>query len=151
MGARCDASACQHESRRHQPIGALGVDDSKVIRHSLRHALPRHLFHNGTVDQKNGRLYFTVRNQTTAGNVNATTALFAYNITDKTMKLLDKKEYTNGFGTLFGSLYPYGEGWGGNTGFSVAGKYYVGRIYNRVLSATEVKQNFNATRGRYGI
>ena len=59
-----------------------------------------YLFHNGTVDQKNGRLYFTVRNQATAGNVNATTALFAYNITDKTMKLLDKKEYTNGFGTL---------------------------------------------------
>lgn len=58
---------------------------------------------------------------------------------------------TNGFGTLFGSLYPYGEGWGGNTGFSVAGKYYVGRIYNRVLTAAEVKQNFNATRGRYGL
>lgn len=58
---------------------------------------------------------------------------------------------TNAFGTLFGSLYPYGQGWGGNTGFSVAGKYYVGRIYNRVLSEPEVKQNFNATRGRYGL
>jgi hypothetical protein len=55
------------------------------------------------------------------------------------------------FGTLFGSLYPYGEGWGGEPGFSIAGKYYVGRIYNKVLTAAEVQQNFNALRGRYGI
>jgi hypothetical protein len=58
---------------------------------------------------------------------------------------------TGAFGTLFGSLYPYGEGWGGEPGFSIAGKYYVGRIYNKVLTATEVQQNFNAQRGRYGL
>jgi hypothetical protein len=58
---------------------------------------------------------------------------------------------TNAFGTLFGSLYPYGEGWEGNTGFSVSGKYYNAKIYNRVLSAQEIQQNFNATRGRYGL
>jgi len=38
----------------------------------------------------------------------------------------------------------------------LAGAYYDGRIssvslYNRALSATEITQNFNATRGRYGI
>ena len=55
------------------------------------------------------------------------------------------------FGTLFGSLYPYGEGWGGNTGFSVAGKYYLAKIYNRALSAAEVAQNFNALRRRYSL
>lgn len=56
---------------------------------------------------------------------------------------------TGDFGTLFGSLYPYGEGWGGNTGFSIAGKYYLARIYNRVLSASEVLQNFNALKQRF--
>ena len=58
---------------------------------------------------------------------------------------------TNAFGTLFGSLYPYGEGWGGNTGFSIAGKYYLAKIYNRALSAAEVAQNFQALRGRYSL
>jgi hypothetical protein len=58
---------------------------------------------------------------------------------------------TGAFGTLFGSLYPYGEGWGGNSGFSISGKYYLARIYNKVLTATEVQQNFNAQRGRYGV
>ena len=54
-------------------------------------------------------------------------------------------------GTSFGTLYPYGEGWGGNTGFSLAGDYYIARMYNRLLSASEVTQNFNAIRGRYGL
>jgi hypothetical protein len=27
----------------------------------------------------------------------------------------------------------------------------LGQVYNRALSATEVQQNFNALRGRYGI
>jgi hypothetical protein len=31
------------------------------------------------------------------------------------------------------------------------GRIDVGRVYNRALSATEVQQNFNAQRGRYGI
>jgi hypothetical protein len=54
-------------------------------------------------------------------------------------------------GTSFGTLYPYGEGWGGNTGFSIAGDYYIARMYNRVLTEAEVTQNFNATRGRFGL
>jgi hypothetical protein len=56
---------------------------------------------------------------------------------------------TNDFGTLFGSLYPYGSGWGGNTGLSINGKFYLARIYNRVLSANEVAQNFNSIKNRY--
>jgi hypothetical protein len=31
------------------------------------------------------------------------------------------------------------------------GNIYLGQVYNRALSATEVQQNFNALRGRYGI
>jgi hypothetical protein len=53
------------------------------------------------------------------------------------------------FGTLFGSLYPYGEGWGGEPGFSISGKYYLARIYNRVLTPAEVQQNFNALAERF--
>lgn len=54
-------------------------------------------------------------------------------------------------GTLIGSLYPYGQGWAGNSGFSIAGTFYLCRIYNRVLLDSEILQNFNATRGRFGI
>ena len=54
-------------------------------------------------------------------------------------------------GTLIGSLYPYGQGWAGNTGFSVAGTYYLFRQYSRVLTASEVFQNFCATRQRFGL
>ena len=54
-------------------------------------------------------------------------------------------------GTLIGSLYPYGQGWSGNSSFSIAGAFYLCRIYNRVLLDSEVLQNFNATRGRFGI
>lgn len=38
-----------------------------------------------------------------------------------------------------GTLYPYGAGWGGNTGFSFKGLMDDTRIYNRVLSAAEIQ------------
>lgn len=53
--------------------------------------------------------------------------------------------------TLIGSLYPYGQGWAGNTGFSIAGTWYFARFYNRELSAAEVLRNFNATKGKLGL
>lgn len=49
------------------------------------------------------------------------------------------------------SLYPYGAGWAGNTAFGIAGNLGVVQIYNKVLSSTEVRQNFNALRSRFGI
>lgn len=45
-------------------------------------------------------------------------------------------------GTYVGSL---------NTAYSLDGNISVSQIYNRALSASEVLQNFNALRGRYGI
>jgi hypothetical protein len=39
----------------------------------------------------------------------------------------------------------------GSVGAFLTGKISVSKIYNRALSATEVSQNFNALRGRYGI
>lgn len=58
---------------------------------------------------------------------------------------------TNDFATLIGSLYPYGQGWAGNTSFSVASTIYLFRMYKRVLTPTEIYQNFCATRKRFGL
>ena len=42
-------------------------------------------------------------------------------------------------------------GRGGGGGWLIGGQIPVGRIYNRALSATEVLQNYNATRARFGL
>jgi hypothetical protein len=49
------------------------------------------------------------------------------------------------------TLYPYGSGWAGNTGFSIEGFLSSVKVYNCVLTEQEVKQNFNATKSRYGL
>jgi hypothetical protein len=35
--------------------------------------------------------------------------------------------------------------------YNLTGNIYIGRVYNRALTATEVLQNFNATKGRFGL
>jgi hypothetical protein len=40
---------------------------------------------------------------------------------------------------------------GGTTYTTLIGSYYSGRVYNRALTVTEIKQNFNALRGRFGV
>ena len=47
--------------------------------------------------------------------------------------------------------YPYRIGQRGSTGAYLSGRVAVSKIYNRALNATEVSQNFNALRGRFGI
>lgn len=49
------------------------------------------------------------------------------------------------------SLFPYAPGWPGQTSFSTQGELANLKIYNKVLSASEVAQNFSALRGRFGI
>lgn len=49
------------------------------------------------------------------------------------------------------SLYPYGPSWAGNTDFSILGDFAILKIYNRVLSTSEVLQNYNSTRGRFNL
>lgn len=50
------------------------------------------------------------------------------------------------------TLYPYGAGtWSGNTSFSIQGNVGAYKIYNRTLTATEVLQNYNATKTRFGL
>lgn len=53
--------------------------------------------------------------------------------------------------TCIMSLYPYTAGWGGDTSYSINGDMSVTTVHNRVLSAAEIQQNFNALRGRHGI
>lgn len=50
------------------------------------------------------------------------------------------------------TLYPYtNDGGWSQTSFSIAGSVAMFKVYNRVLSATEVLQNFNSNRSRFGV
>lgn len=49
------------------------------------------------------------------------------------------------------SLYPYDSSWAGDTSHAVNGDLATLKIYNRVLSADEVRLNYNATRSRFGL
>ena len=49
------------------------------------------------------------------------------------------------------SLYPYGEGWAGNTGFSVLGSVAIFKKYSRVLTIGEVRDNYNAQKTRFNL
>lgn len=48
------------------------------------------------------------------------------------------------------SIGAYG-GYSGSRGYYYDGNLSICRVYNRVLTAAEIAQNFNAQRGRYGI
>lgn len=72
----------------------------------------------------------------------------------------DRKTYINGTlvtsdaqtGTvLTNTSGMYIGAYGTGTGYFYNGNLSIVRVYNRVLSAAEVLQNFNAQRGRYGI
>ena len=57
---------------------------------------------------------------------------------------------TNVFGTLIGSLYPYGQGWNGlyagnPSNMANRGTIYRFGMYNRQLTSSEVLQNYNAS------
>ena len=49
------------------------------------------------------------------------------------------------------TLYPYGEGWAGITSHAISGNMANFKLYNRLLSASEVLQNYNAIKGRFGL
>ena len=56
-----------------------------------------------------------------------------------------------GLPMLLMSLYPYGGGWGGNTGFSIQGDVAIFRAYNRILSADEVLSHYQSERARFSV
>lgn len=49
------------------------------------------------------------------------------------------------------TLYPYTGAWAGDTTHAILGDAARIAVYNRVLSADEISQNFNALRGRFGV
>ncbi len=55
------------------------------------------------------------------------------------------------FFVAIGTIYPYGGSWNGNDGFTIDGEWCVVKMYDKVLNAGEVLQNFKALRGRYGV
>lgn len=57
----------------------------------------------------------------------------------------------NNLSGVIGSLYPYGQGWAGNTNFTLAGSIYSFRLYHKVLSAEEVSQIYNSQKSRFGL
>lgn len=50
-----------------------------------------------------------------------------------------------------GTVFPYGPGWDGSTSFSFDGLVDELAIYNRVLSADEIKADYNQGKGRPGV
>lgn len=52
----------------------------------------------------------------------------------------------NNLPLAIGTLYPYGGGWAGNTGFSLDGYVDDVRIYTRALSATEINNIYSSTK-----
>jgi hypothetical protein len=55
--------------------------------------------------------------------------------------------WTGAFGNLNGDYFWIGNGYNGYTNIQV----YNTKLYNRALSTSEIQQNFNALRGRFGI
>ena len=62
----------------------------------------------------------------------------------------DALNYTIPTNTSGCSIGVYG-GFSGSRGYYFNGNIAIVRVYNKALSATEVQQNFNALRGRFGI
>lgn len=94
----------------------------------------------------------------TAGNITANTTVICAITCDANNNLLSI--YINGI--LVGSASRTGWisayhtslylGWdAGGTNEFMLGNFYSFSHYNRVLTATEIQQNFNAVRGRYGL
>jgi hypothetical protein len=53
--------------------------------------------------------------------------------------------------TTTNKIWAFGN-WGtNNTSDWVLGNYALLKLYNRALSASEIQQNYNATKGRFGI
>lgn len=79
-----------------------------------------------------------------------------YDGSNTTMKIYVNGEFNNS-GTFTGSQGEYAQGFSIGDGRDYAswypfnGKVSNVKVYNRTLTASEIQQNFNATRGRFGI
>lgn len=75
------------------------------------------------------------------------------------VQILDAAHGMNGTGPTagnpnlplaIGTLYPYGQGWGGIAGHAIAGKYGIFRLYDYYMQSVEALANFESIRARYG-
>lgn len=115
---------------------------------------------NGFGFNNNGTLLLRLNNVNTSGTT--TVPLNAWNYVVGTWDATNVKIYLNGtletnnatagrsweasvYATEIGRVYQ------GSGGGSFTGKIANCKVYNRALSASEVQQNFNALRGRFGI
>jgi hypothetical protein len=110
----------------------------------------------GTFDATtNNRWYFfDGTNALSSANTAITTNVWYYLVVTKSSTTYNL--YTNGSLSLNTtgvdvSLTQYNLGRRGDAQWYVNGQIAQASIYNRALTATEVSQNFNALRGRYGI
>lgn len=88
--------------------------------------------------------YHTVITRTNNGNGTYTNRLYVNGTLDNTTTVGHLSETTNGILSIGGQ----------DTCSSVGdflGKIGISRIYNRILSATEILQNYNAQKARFGI
>jgi hypothetical protein len=110
----------------------------------------------GTFDvNTNNRWYFFDGTTTFSSSNTAITTNVWYNLV-VTKSSTTYNLYTNGSLSLSGSgvdlsLTQYNLGRRGDDLFYVSGRIPQASIYNRALSATEVLQNFNATRSRFNV
>lgn len=82
----------------------------------------------------------------TSGNTSATIAAYFNGNLNSSTTVTPNRSFTGG-----NSLLGRPEGYGSTPARSFSGSISKFYFYNRVLSAKEILQNFNAVRGRYGI
>lgn len=81
-----------------------------------------------------------------AGNTSANVSAYFNGILNSSATVVPNRSFTGG-----NSLLGRPEGYGATPARSFSGNISKFDFYNRVLSATEISNNFNALRGRYGI
>jgi hypothetical protein len=74
-----------------------------------------------------------------------------YASTTNALQTVAHGTYNIRINVTLGNIFPYGNAWGGSTANAAECKIAQLRIYNRVLSHSEVRQNFAATRGKFGV
>lgn len=81
--------------------------------------------------------------------------VFSYDVTSNTQTLyrngISVSSTTTGARTRADSNQPFYLGQANNGGRFLNGRIYSSLIYNRALSAAEVRQNYHASKGRFGL
>lgn len=110
------------------------------------------VFYFRTIGLSPQDLTFTTTTHITAGNWHQIVATYAAGVKIIYINGIQRYEQTGITGTIAtGKVNQYIGAYGPGTAYFFNGKIAISKFYNRALTAIEVQQNFNATRGRYGI